>query len=78
MGIEPLSAYPHILEAIKATWGYPECGNYLDRLVLQERGEQRQGLSVHALEVLIIFQELHRFLYSQQQPVIKKNDVWGR
>jgi hypothetical protein len=77
MGLQPLYAYPHILEAIKATWGYPECGGYLDKLMLQERGDQRQGLRLDALETLGVLQELHHFLYPQPQKQNVK-DVWGR
>ncbi|MDR3323533.1 MAG: hypothetical protein LBS89_04935 [Zoogloeaceae bacterium] len=75
MALDVLQAYPHILEALKVTWGYPECGVYLDNILLQERGTMRQGFDFKTYETLETLRDLHHFLYPPSTN--PKQDTWG-
>lgn len=37
MNLEPLRQHPHVVEAIKAMWGHPECDIYLTKIMIQDR-----------------------------------------
>jgi hypothetical protein len=55
-----LEAFPHVVQTLVLTWGYPECEAYLARLVVDERGGRR-GFSMDAMDELLFLSELLRF-----------------
>ncbi len=55
-----LEAFPHVVQTLVLTWGYPECEAYLARLIVDERG-CRRGFSVEAMDELLFLSELLRF-----------------
>lgn len=64
--------YPAIAARIAAIWGEPECGRYLERLLIVDRVE-RNGFPPHVWQALAGLQELHMLLHAR--PI---EDVWGR
>ncbi|HEY4375058.1 MAG TPA: hypothetical protein VGN52_24265 [Burkholderiales bacterium] len=45
-------AHPHIVERLRTTWGYPEGGRYLAKLIVDSRGG-RTGFSKEVMSELL-------------------------
>lgn len=73
-----LEAFPHVVQTLVLTWGYPECEAYLARLVVDERGGRR-GFSIEAMDELLFLSELLRFRSAMARLPLrwgKPADVW--
>lgn len=64
MNLEPLRHHPHVVEAIKALWGHPECDIYLTKIMIQDR-EGRHGFKPDVFKALNKVLNVHRFLYAK-------------
>lgn len=66
--------YPRIAEAIELTWGTMECDAYLNKLILDERGD-RQGFPVAVLGALLQLSMAHSELLKSITPK-KRDKLW--
>ncbi len=51
-----IEEFPHILARLTETWGKPECEDYLDYLLRDNRGGERIGFSKDVLEEILLLQ----------------------
>ncbi|MEW6561897.1 MAG: ATPase, T2SS/T4P/T4SS family [Pseudomonadota bacterium] len=56
--------YPRILEQLERTWGSKEAVQYLDSLVMEERGD-RAGFTIEALRDVGKLKQLHEYIYPE-------------
>ena len=63
------AGYADVARRIYDIWPYPECPEYLNKLLLQDRLEPRQGFPKEVISALMELQELR----GTGQP----NDIWG-
>lgn len=54
---------PRIADRIQAVWGYPECDQYLNRLIIDDRGN-RQGFPADVLTLLLRLSVMHASQFS--------------
>jgi hypothetical protein len=61
--LEAIGKYhPRIASALKETWGYPECANYLQRLIFNGSDPavlHRAGFKPEVLDAILILSALH-------------------
>lgn len=55
-----LEALPHIMDRLTSTWGTPECLAYLDKLLADNRGGQRQGFSLPLVRDILLLRDIQR------------------
>lgn len=65
------SLFPRIHDRLGATWGTPQCEAYLDRLILDDRGD-RDGFPPQVLSALLVLQRVH----AKQFGVFGRRDPW--
>jgi hypothetical protein len=65
--------YPRIAEAIETTWGHRELDDYLQRLIVTNRGE-REGFPGPVLAALMKLSGQHALQFSFDRP----GDMWSR
>lgn len=65
------SLYPRIHDRLGATWGSKQCEDYLDRLILDDRGD-REGFQPAVLTALLVLQRVH----AKQFGSFKRRDPW--
>lgn len=53
-----LEELPHVIEALVAAWNTPECGEYLQWLLRDNRGGQRSGFALPVVEEILFLVEL--------------------
>lgn len=53
-----LEAMPHVCQQIVANWGKPECIDYLERLLRDNRSGQRRGFALSVVEEILFLLEL--------------------
>jgi len=58
-------SYPRIASAIELMWGHPECEDYVNKLILNDRGS-RQGFPKDAMSALLGLFRLHTQAFSFQ------------
>lgn len=58
-----LSAYPHVLERIRALWGHPELETYLNSIMISDR-DHRAGFAPEAWLEMARILDVHRLIYS--------------
>ncbi len=54
--------HPRVAQTIRSLWGYQECSNYLNELVLSgsdNKGQQRQGFNPEAAQAMMALTDLH-------------------
>ena len=54
--------HPRVAQTIRSLWGYQECSNYLNELVLSgsdNKGQQRQGFNAEAAQAMMALTDLH-------------------
>ena len=57
-GKSSLEEFPHIMETLASTWGTPECADYLERIVLDNRDGTRQGFSLPVIQDILFLARL--------------------
>ena len=65
------SLFPRIHDRLGATWGTSQCEVYLDRLILDDRGD-RDGFPPQVLSALLVLQRVH----AKQFGVFSRRDPW--
>jgi hypothetical protein len=65
-------AYPRIAAGIEATWGNIECENYMNKLIMSDRGDRR-GFSAPVLEALLALFQRH----TKEFRFTSKLDKWA-
>ena len=63
--------FPRIHDRLGATWGTRQCEQYMDMLILDERGD-RDGFQPQVLSALLVLQRVH----AKQFGVFKRADPW--
>jgi hypothetical protein len=63
--------FPRIHDRLGATWGSKQCEDYLDRLILDDRGD-REGFPPEVLAALLVLQRVHAKTFG----VFKRRDPW--
>ncbi len=53
-----LEAFPHLIEQLGTTWGRPECREFLDHLLHENRDGRRAGFSLAAYEDILFLRQL--------------------
>ncbi|MBC7779030.1 MAG: hypothetical protein H7125_02895 [Proteobacteria bacterium] len=53
--------FPHVLARIIGLWGSPMCCEYLQSLMVMDRGEVRQGFPIELIEDLIMLDYCHNY-----------------
>jgi len=51
--------YPHVADRITGLWGSPLCAQYLQSLLMMDRGEARQGFPMELVEDLMLLDACH-------------------
>ncbi len=51
---------PHILAHLSRAWTQPEAGAYLDHLLRDNRGGQRQGFPLSIIREILLLREIHK------------------
>jgi len=46
--------FPHVVDRIVGLWGTPMCAEYIQSLVMMDRGEARQGFPVDLVDDLLM------------------------
>lgn len=69
-GIE--NNYPRVLEKIHQLWGTPELDPYLNDLIMDSRGGQRQGFPPEVASEILRLSSLHA-----RQQDLSNGDMWG-
>ena len=59
---ESLEELPHIREALELSWTKPDCGEYLQRLLRDNRGGKRSGFSLAVVQEILFLAELRETL----------------
>ena len=65
------SLFPRIHDRLGATWGSRQCEAYLDRLILDDRGD-RDGFPPNVLTALLVLQRVH----AKEFGSFKRRDPW--
>ena len=68
-----LEAYPHIIENISARWERPECLEYLNSLLEDNRAGIRSGFTLGAFEELLLLAELAEARQPPLSPVVRED-----
>jgi len=55
-----LESLPHIAERLTSTWGTPECLQYLDKLLADNRSGQRHGFSLPLVRDILLLRDILR------------------
>lgn len=63
--------FPRIHDRLGATWGSRQCEDYLDRLILDDRGD-REGFPPSVLDALLVLQRVHVKEFGS----FKRRDPW--
>lgn len=63
--------FPRIHDRLGATWGTGQCESYLDRLILDDRGD-RDGFPPEVLTALLVLQRVH----TKEFGSFKRRDPW--
>jgi len=68
-----LMPYPHIVESLSVFWGHPEFPEYMDNLLLQEKGRDvpRQGFPIDVFKALREAERRHTDAF----PSMKKGGI---
>jgi len=53
--------YPRIVDRLVGLWGSPVCGEYLQSLILMDRGDLRQGFPPELIEDLMLLDYCHHY-----------------
>ncbi len=64
-GTLTLESLPHIMEQVTTSWGSAECMTYLDKLVTDNRGGQRQGFSLPLIRDVLLLKDVLRKTLNQ-------------
>jgi hypothetical protein len=59
--------FPHVVVRIVATWGHPECSQYLRSLLVEDRGGSRQGFPRAAHAELMLLDFVHARLLHEER-----------
>jgi hypothetical protein len=65
-------AFPRIAQAIEMLWGNPELDDYLNRLIVDDRGD-RQGFPPHVITALLALSKQHL----EQFGFRREKDAWS-
>jgi hypothetical protein len=68
-------AFPHIGQRLRFLWGYPEFSTFMDDLLQEKKGVQRQGFPGDILMALISLGQDHDTEFPGK--AAKKKDIWG-
>jgi len=56
-------SYPKVAEMIQLHWGYKELYLYIQKLVVVERDQNRQGFPLEVLQEIYKLQEIHEKVF---------------
>jgi hypothetical protein len=57
--------FPHVVDRITGLWGTPMCTEYIQSLVMMDRGETRQGFPVDLIDDLLLLDYCHAHRLAQ-------------
>ena len=57
--------FPHIVDRITGLWGSPMCTEYIQSLVMMDRGDARQGFPIDLIEDLLMLDYCHAYRLGQ-------------
>ena len=65
-------SYPRVTEIIQLHWGYKEFYLCIQKLLVVEKEQNRQGFSLEALQEIYKLQEIHENVFPKLKPLLKK------
>lgn len=65
--------YQRVAEMIRLHWGYKEFYIYINKLLVVEKGQSRQGFPLEALEEIYTLQEIHERLFPHLKKMLDNN-----
>lgn len=66
-------SYPKVTEMIQLHWGYKELYLYIQKLVVVERDQNRQGFPLEVLQEIYKLQEIHEEVFPKLKPLLNGN-----
>jgi hypothetical protein len=66
-------AFPHVVERVVKTWGKQECLEYIESLMVDQRGT-RLGFPFPAIDEILLLREVH---LAQHRDARRLPHIWG-
>ncbi|OQW42318.1 MAG: hypothetical protein A4S08_01200 [Proteobacteria bacterium SG_bin4] len=67
--------YQRVADMIELHWGYKEFYSYINKLLVVERDQSRQGFPLDVLQEIYTLQEIHEKAFPHLQSPVKSNGL---